>query len=250
MIATYDLPATGATDATPLLLIHGWTCDHQAMAPVAAAFPERARRSVDLLGHGATPGGGDYAIATQARAVLEVAPPRAILIGHSMGGQIAVEAAAQAPDRVAGIVLLDPAFIAPYDKTRAFGEGLRQQLARLGNAEIPAMMEAFGRRQIVRAADDAGMEALLDVMKATDPAVVRAAWSAICDWDGEAALARVRCPALVIGIDKALNRPADLIRVNKTVMTATVAGSGHMVQFEVMDQVAAMIRRFFLLNGL
>jgi hypothetical protein len=32
-------------------------------------------------------------------------------------------------------------------------------------------------------------------------------------------------------------------------MTAQTAGAGHMVQFEAMDQVAAMIRRFLLLKA-
>ncbi len=237
---------TLGSGAPPLMLVHGWTCDHSAMAPVAAAFPDHAVTLVDLLGHGRSPKSDDYRIEAQAAAALAVAPERAVWIGHSMGAQVAIAAAVAAPERVAALVLLDPAFIAPHDKALAFGEGMRAQLARV---DIPAMIEVFGRNQIVEASDPAAVEALVQVMKATDPAVTRAAWDAILGWDGRAAIAAVTCPTLLIAIDKALNRPADVARLNPRVSTAQVAGSGHMVQFEVMDQVAAMIRRFLHLNA-
>lgn len=237
------------TPGAPLrfVMVHGWTCDHGSMEPVAAAFPEADVTLVDLLGHGASPQAAGYAIADQAAAALASTQGPAVWIGHSMGAQVALEAARQAPGRVAGVVLLDPAFIVPTEKARAFGEGMRTQLARV---DIPQMIETFGRGQIVRASDPAAVEALIATMRATDPAVVRAAWDAILDWDGPAALAAMPCPGLVIAIDKPLNRLPDLARANGALMTAQVAGSGHMVQFEVMDQVAAMIRRFLGLAGL
>lgn len=234
----------GAGDP-PFVLVHGWTCDHRAMAPVAAAFPGHRSLLVDLLGHGRSPKASDYSIEAQAAAVLAVAPERSVWIGHSMGAQVATAAAVAAPGRVAAIVLLDPAFIAPSEKARAFGEGMRKQLARV---DIPSMIEAFGRGQILKAADPEAVEALVATMKATDPAVTRAAWEGIMTWDGRAAIAQVTCPALMVTVDKSLNRPADVVRLNNKLMTGQVAGSGHMVQFEVMDQVAAMIRRFLEIN--
>ena len=237
------------TPGAPLrfVMVHGWTCDHGAMAPVAAAFPEADSTLVDLLGHGRSPKADSYAIADQAAAALEATAGRAVWVGHSMGAQVALEAARQAPDRVAGVVLLDPAFIVPTDKALAFGQGMQAQLARV---DIPAMIEVFGRNQIVSASDPAAVEAMVATMRATDPAVTRAAWDAILGWDGRAALDAMPCPGIVIAIDKPLNRLADLARVNNKLMTGQVAGSGHMIQFEVMDQVAAMMRRFLKLNGL
>lgn len=235
----------GAGDP-PLVLIHGWTCDHRAMAPVARAFPDHESTSVDLLGHGRSPKARDYSIEAQAAAVLAVAPARAIYIGHSMGAQVAIAAAVAAPERVSAVVLLDPAFIAPHEKARTFGEGMRTQLARV---DIPSMIEVFGRNQIVSAADPAAVEEMVGIMKANDPAVTRAAWDAVLDWDGAAAIAAIGCPVLLVAIDKALNRPADVARLNPKVVTGQVAISGHMVQFEVMDQVAAMIRRFLQINA-
>ncbi|MDO9488993.1 MAG: alpha/beta fold hydrolase, partial [Sphingomonadaceae bacterium] len=82
---------SGAGDP-PFVMIHGWTCDHRAMAPVAAAFPEHRATLVDLLGHGRSPKAASYAIEAQAEAVLAVAPHRAVYIGHSMGAQVAIAA--------------------------------------------------------------------------------------------------------------------------------------------------------------
>jgi hypothetical protein len=42
----------------------------------------------------------------------------------------------------------------------------------------------------------------------------------------------------------------DLARANKKLMTGQVVGSGHSLQFEVMDQVKPMMERFFTLHGL
>jgi len=231
----------------PMVLVHGWTCDHGTMEPVAEAFPDFECHLVDLLGHGRSLKADDYAIERQAQAVLAVAPERAIWIGHSMGGQVALAAAAGAPERVSAVVLLDPAAIVPHEKAAAFLEGMRAQLARV---DIPAMIEAFGRNQIVRASDPGRVEQTIATMRSTDPAVIRAAWDAVMAWDGRAAIAKLQCPILLIAIDKALNRPADVARLNKNVMTAQVAGSGHMLQFEVMDQVGPMIRRFLEINDL
>jgi pimeloyl-ACP methyl ester carboxylesterase len=237
------------TPGAPLrfVMVHGWTCDHGSMEPVAAAFPDADSTLVDLLGHGASPKAASYAIADQAAAALASTGGRAVWVGHSMGAQVALEAARQAPERVAGVALLDPAFIAPTDKALAFGQGMQTQLARV---DIPAMIELFGRNQIVSATDSDAVETLVATMRATDPAVVRAAWDAILTWDGRAALAAMACPGLVIAIDKPLNRLPDLARLNARLMTGQVAGSGHMVQFEVMDQVAAMMRRMLALAGL
>lgn len=242
--------STGERDLHPLVLIHGWSCDHTAMRPVAEAFPQRHTICLDLPGHGRSPAAEAYTIEANAAAVLAAMPGKAILVGHSMGAQIAVEAATQSPEKVAGLVLLDPAPIVPHDSARQYVEDMRRHILRLDPDQLADMLAVFGRRQIVRATDPAAIDALIEAMTRTPAAVVRACWDAVCDWRGDAAFARVECPTLAIVIDKALNRPANLAKALPKVMTGQVAGAGHMLQFEVMDQVAAMMQRFFTLNRL
>jgi pimeloyl-ACP methyl ester carboxylesterase len=231
-----------------LVMVHGWTCDHTAMAPLVRAFDsDHVCVSVDLLGHGASPVSDDYAIETQAKALLDVVPDRSILIGHSMGAQVAVEAACQTPEKIAGIVLLDPAQIIPIEKSRLFGEGMRTHLDQKDPREVLA---AFAGSQAVRVADMAESQASIAQMLTTDPDVIRKAWHAIMDWQGADRIAAVACPALVIAIDKPINRLVDLARANKKLLTGQVVGSGHSLQFEVMDQVKPMIDRFLHLHAL
>ncbi|MCH8683750.1 alpha/beta fold hydrolase [Pedomonas mirosovicensis] len=234
----------------PLVLVHGWCCDHGAMKPVTDAFPERHVISVDLLGHGRSPASNSYSIETQAAALMQAVPDGAILVGHSMGAQVAVEAAVQAPERVAGLVLLDPAPIVPHDSAKAYTEDMRRHIDRMDPEQLSDMLEVFGRRQIVKAADQTAVESLIEVMTRTPAAVVRACWDAVCNWDGPAAFARLTCPALAIVIERPLNRPVNLAKAYPKVMTGQVTGAGHMLQFEVMDQVEPMMRRFFALHRL
>ena len=243
------IPA-GDADASglPLLLVHGWCCDGRAMRPVAGAFPDRRSLLVDLPGHGASPPMSPLSIPAMANAVLEVAPPRFIAVGHSMGGQVALAMAARARGRVAGVVLLDPAHLLAGEKAMAAGEAMKKNLERHDPAEV---VRAFAAGQLAgpltgdtaRAFDD-----LVEAMARTPAQVAREAWAAILAWNGAGgaadALASLDVPALVIAIDRPVNRLADLARASNRVMTGQVVGAGHMLQFEAMDQIAPMIRRW------
>jgi pimeloyl-ACP methyl ester carboxylesterase len=242
MLAHEILPGHDPT----LVLIHGWTCNRLAMQPIAEAFSAQRRVMLDLLGHGGSAHLGDLSIAAQARAVLEVTPPGAVLVGHSMGAQIAVSAAAQAPEKVAGLVLLDPAPLVSYPKAIASMHAVYNQLK---DGDVHERMRRFGAEQVRLIEDYARYAPILDIMAATDIFVVRAAMEAMIAFDGPGQLAKVQCPGLMIVIEKALNRCADIAKANPRIMTGQVAGSGHMVQYEVMDQVRAMMQRFFRLHG-
>ncbi len=236
----------GSTPA--LALVHGWTCDHRAMQPVADAFPGQQAVMPDLPGHGASAKTGDYSIPVQTDAVLAAMPERAIWIGHSMGAQIAVEAAARAPERVLAAVLLDPAAIQPMEAAFAGRDRMKTDLATTD--DFPALMRRFSSGMMIAPSDADAVAALADTQAATDPDVARAGWDAIWSWDGPAAFAALTVPTLVITVERTMNRLSDLSKLNRRISTAQVVGSGHMLQFEVMDQVAAIMRRFFDLNGL
>lgn len=103
-------------DAAPVLLVHGggahahWWCH---VAPQIAA--DRPVVAVDLSGHGrsdhrdAYPRGGwvEELFAVLADAGATAAP---VLVGHSMGGMVAVLAAESRPEDVAGVVVVETPF--------------------------------------------------------------------------------------------------------------------------------------------
>jgi pimeloyl-ACP methyl ester carboxylesterase len=97
----------------PLVFVHGYACNHADWQPQVDFF--RTRQCVvtcDLRGHSASEGnpahcdietyGADISVLLSA---LELPP--AILIGHSMGCRVVLQAYREAPQRVAGLILVD-----------------------------------------------------------------------------------------------------------------------------------------------
>jgi pimeloyl-ACP methyl ester carboxylesterase len=100
----------------PLLWIHGWQCSSTGeLLPAAVQPPLAGRRSllVDLLGHGYSdkPHEFAYTLPEHARTVVELldalAWPDCALVGHSMGGEIAIRVAAARPHVVSTLVMLE-----------------------------------------------------------------------------------------------------------------------------------------------
>jgi pimeloyl-ACP methyl ester carboxylesterase len=114
-----DIPG----DDPPLLWIHGWQCSSTGELLPAAVQPAlRGRRSllIDLLGHGYSdkPADFPYILEAHARTVVALidalAIPECGLVGHSMGGGIAVHVAAARPAQVSLLVLAE-AHLGPED---------------------------------------------------------------------------------------------------------------------------------------
>ena len=84
-------------ECLPVVLVPGLLCDDRIWSRVV---PDLSAPSipVDLTSAGT--------LETMARLILDATPGRFILAGFSMGGMAALLAAAQAPDRIAGLVLV------------------------------------------------------------------------------------------------------------------------------------------------
>lgn len=86
-----------------LVLVPGLVCDSEVWRAQAAALG--AGRQVLIPDHGLTD-----SLAGMAGRILEAAPARFALAGHSMGGRVALEILARAPERVSRLALLDTGF--------------------------------------------------------------------------------------------------------------------------------------------
>ena len=96
--------------APAVVLVHGWSCDRSywngQVRPLAARY---RTVTVDLAGHGES-GSGRRALTMAAfgedvvTVVEQLGADQVVLVGHSMGGDVIVEAALGLGDRVAGLV--------------------------------------------------------------------------------------------------------------------------------------------------
>jgi pimeloyl-ACP methyl ester carboxylesterase len=104
-------------DDPPLLWLHGWQCSSTGeLMPAAVQAPLRGRRSllIDFLGHGYSDKPLDFAYTSEAHARTIVALIDALrlrecgLVGHSMGGAVAVHVAMARATIVSLLVLAEP----------------------------------------------------------------------------------------------------------------------------------------------
>jgi pyruvate dehydrogenase E2 component (dihydrolipoamide acetyltransferase) len=111
--------AGAGTDGEVILLVHGYGGDRNSwlflQEPLAARYRVYA---LDLPGHGTSAKDvGDGSIGTLAGAVTGVldalGADRAHLVGHSMGGAVALAVAASAPGRIASLTLIAPSGFGP-----------------------------------------------------------------------------------------------------------------------------------------
>lgn len=136
----------------PVLLLHGLASNLTRWSEFVAHTRLAAARDLlrlDLRGHGESPTrrkislelwGADLAALLDARG-----DARALLIGHSLGAQVALHFAATHPARVEALVLIDPVF-------RSALHGKWRRLARYGPAfaaaaAIVRMLNAVGLRR-------------------------------------------------------------------------------------------------------
>jgi lipase len=95
-----------------ILALHGVEAHGLRFLKLASLMPARRIVAPDLRGHGRSPGEGPWTVEQHVRdlrPLLESSQRAPALLGHSFGGLVAWELARAQPERVARLVLVDPA---------------------------------------------------------------------------------------------------------------------------------------------
>lgn len=101
-----------------LVLLHGWGLNAEAWRYTAERLaPQFCLHLIDLPGYGRSEGFGAMTLEEMAETVLAVMPPKASLMGWSLGGLVASKIALSAPQRVEKLITVasSPCFTAHED---------------------------------------------------------------------------------------------------------------------------------------
>jgi len=247
--------------APPLVFVHGFLCSHEDWHHQLEFFSKTHEVvACDLRAHGKTPGrpqevsiehfGGDVAAL-----VSNLDFRKAFLVGHSMGCRVVLEANRIAPERVAGIVLIDGSRAGSGDPNAA-------------EAAARASIEQAGYKKF---AENLFRQMFFEQTPASERLVQRAVrqsaeigaalWPRMARWDAavlETALTAVRAPVLVIQTTTRNERGErgplqagqsspylDLLKSKiPGVKTEVLPGLGHFPQLEAPERVNALIADF------
>lgn len=255
----------GPASGTPLVFLHGATGDGQAWNHL---LPELTQRwhvyALDLRGHGQSgwgKGAETYHVSRNASDIVaflrEQVKEKAVLVGHSWGGVIALVCAAQTENDVRGLILEDPPF------------GIRRE-----GPELKPYMEYFSWiSQIKKTAHtlDAMKAAILETypdgmpaeylepyakrLLVVDPvflAAIQAGSQVMGGVDLAFAVRTVKCPILLFQADSAMGsaltqEDVDVVLANAPdTRLIKVPGVGHMIHDERPTEFIKAIDTFLI----
>jgi pimeloyl-[acyl-carrier protein] methyl ester esterase len=264
MTTLADLFDTDTPESTDLVLLHGWGMNAAVWDGLPAALTAGStQHRIELPGHGDSPfhaawGESPGSLWRWADACLAAAPPRAVWLGWSLGGLVALAAALLAPRRVRGLILVSasPRFVQATDWTPAVPEVTLAQFHAALGADPAATLNRFLALQ-VRGSDHARevlrtLREQLATRPAPDPAALAIGLELLRDCDLRGPLPDCRCPALwLFGGRDTLVPPAVAERVELLMpgaSTRVIPGAAHAPFLSHPRETAAAILPF--LTGL
>jgi len=235
----------------PLLLVHGFPLDHTIWATQIETFaPERRVIAPDLVGFGRSGPEGRTSLDDHADdlvALLDIlGVDRAVVVGLSMGGYVALALWQRHPSRCAGLVLACSRAGADSEAGRA---GRYQMAIAVGERGVAAVAEALLPRILGAEAGDALRDEVRATMQRQPPAGVIAALKAMAARaDFTALLPGLALPVLVVcGAEDALIPAAEsraMVRQVPGARLVVVPGAGHLVCREQPGAFNAALRAF------
>ena len=227
-----DGPAGGGA----VLLLHSLGTNLHVWDPQAAALSRAGHRVIrpDLRGHGLSEApAGPYTMDLLARDALglldELGVRQAHVCGVSIGGRIAMEMAALAPDRVRSLALCDTALEFPPPDT------WQQRMDAVARGGMAAVADAVMERWVLDQSLPSS-RALRRMLLRTDPAGYSGCAAALRDTRGADVLGRVTCLATVVVGDKDVSTPPAAAQAVRDAIPGsqfvTIADAAHIPTFE------------------
>jgi len=222
-----------------LLFLPGLACDARIYAPQLAAFPDS--RAID--GYGTA-----NSLVEMAGIALNQAPESFDLLGHSMGGRVALEVFRLAPERVRRLALVSTGVHALREGEAAKRQALQaigwnHGFDKLIDEWLPPMVAEANRAkpEIYEPLRQMNTEAGQEVFDAQIHALLNRP-------EAESLLPQIACPALVMtGELDSWSGPEQHRQIAAAIPNSElviVPGAGHMIQLEAPEAVNSAIARW------
>lgn len=183
------------------MFVHGWSCDRTYWKHQVGHFAGQTQVvAVDLAGHGRSGAGrAEWTMPAFGEDVVAIADQlgleRMVLVGHSMGGDVIVEAARRLGDRVAGLVWAD--VYASLDRDASWDA---EEFIAPFRADFVAWTREFVKGMFVPTSDQRLVEWVAADMSAAPPEIALDALEHAVTFDSfiVAALPEIHAPMVAI----------------------------------------------------
>ncbi|WP_137177915.1 alpha/beta fold hydrolase [Roseomonas sp. AR75] len=231
-------------DAPPILLLHSIGTNLHVFDPQAAGLARNHRViRMDLRGHGlsgVTP--GPYTMSQHAQDALALLHalgiPRAHVLGLSIGGRIAQQMAAEAPDRVASLILMDTGAEFPPP------DSWQQRIDIVTAQGMAGLVDMVMPRWVVDATL-ASSQGLRRMLLATDPLGYAGSAAALRDARAAELAGRIACPSTVIVGERDVATPLAVAETLRDMIPgarlATIPEAAHIPTLEAAEATTAAV---------
>lgn len=229
----------GAIDASRpiLVLIHGWCCDATYWREQIDFFSGKFTVvTLDLSGHGrSSTNRAEYSMSSFAedvRSVVLSIPSNApvTVVGHSMGGFVAVEVAGLLRDRVRAVIGVDT--FRDIGLPALSATDFEQAIAGFIN-DFALTTRLFVENSFFRTDSNPDLRRwIVDDMASADPEIGVAALRGINEWDGAHSLSQVDVPVVAINSDQRDTDDSRIKRFAPNFRLVTISGCGHFPMME------------------
>jgi pimeloyl-ACP methyl ester carboxylesterase len=243
---TIAYQAQGEGDVA-LVFVHGWSCDSSYWSAQVPAFASDFRViTVDLAGHGAS--GAERtnwsipAFGEDVAAVIHAIPDRRIiLIGHSMGGPVVLEAARRFPNRVIGVIGVDT--LNDLAGPNVPPEAAQQVMTSLRADSAAGTRTLAAQFFFAPDTNPQLVQRITDDMASAPSAVAVASMDALLRYDPKPTAAELRIPITAINADHqpAMDEAAAR-RVAPQFRLVTMTDVSHFLQIEAPDRFNETLR--------
>lgn len=223
---------------TTILWLHGFPLSARIFDRQHAIDATHVMPNLPGFG-GAPPPAGETTMESYARDVLAITPGKVIVAGFSMGGYVAFEVARLAPERIAGLILIDTRETADTDEAR---KGRYDSIEKVRAEGVRPIVEGMLPKMLTKSAPPELVEEVRSIMSKSSPEGVMAALRAMGERrDSTDLLPTLNVPALVIvGEEDPITPPSDAERIAGLLPKSRlvkIANAAHLSNVEQSDAV-------------